>query len=134
MIYITRKVHFNAAHRIYNPAWSDEKNEAVFGLCSGKNGHGHNYELEVTVCGEIDPETGYVMDLGKLNEIIYENIVKKVDHKHLNLDVEFMRGVIPSSENFAVAIWEQLVSHIKPAKLHSIRLYETPRNFVEFKG
>jgi 6-pyruvoyltetrahydropterin/6-carboxytetrahydropterin synthase len=135
MIYVTRRVHFNAAHRMHNPAWSDERNAEVFGLCNNPNWHGHNYELEVTLAGVPDAGTGYVYDLGKLKQLIDEHVLLKVDHKNLNLDVDFMKGIIPSSENFATAIWQQLVPHIHgSAKLHSIRLYETPRNYVEYRG
>jgi 6-pyruvoyltetrahydropterin/6-carboxytetrahydropterin synthase len=135
MVFVTRLVHFNAAHRMHNPAWSDARNAEVFGLCNNPNWHGHNYELEVTVAGEPDPETGYVMDLGKLKQILDQHVLLKVDHKNLNLDVDFMQGIIPSSENFAIAIWNQIVNHIPPpARLHSVRLYETQRNFVEYRG
>lgn len=134
MVYVTRRVHFNAAHRMANPAWTDEKNAEVFGLCANKNWHGHNYELEVTLAGTPNPETGYVYDLGKLNQLLEERILTKVDHKNLNLDVDFMQGVIPSSENFCMAIWRELEPHVAPARLHSVILFETPRNFVEYKG
>jgi len=135
MVFVTRLVHFNAAHRMHNPAWSDARNAEVFGLCNNPNWHGHNYELEVTVAGEPDPETGYVMDLGKLKQILDQHVLHKVDHKNLNLDVDFMQGIIPSSENFAIAIWNQIVNHIPaPAQLYSVRLYETQRNFVEYRG
>jgi len=135
MVYVTRRVHFNAAHRMHNPAWTDARNAEVFGLCNNPNFHGHNYELEVTVAGKPDPDTGYVMDLGHLRKLIDLHVLNKVDHRNLNLDVDFMAGVLPSSENFAVAIWAQLAPHIQaPARLHSVRLYETPRNFVEYRG
>lgn len=134
MIFVTRRVHFNAAHRMHNPAWSDEKNREVFGLCNNPNWHGHNYELEVTVYGKPDPETGYTLDLTILNAILEEHVLRQVDHKNLNLDVPFMQGVIPSSENFAVAIWRQLEPALKPHRLYSVKLYETPRNFVEYRG
>ncbi len=133
-VYVTRKLHFNAAHRMFNPSWSDEKNAEVFGLCNNPNWHGHNYELEVTVVGSPEPETGYVFDLSRLKRIIETRVINKVDHKNLNLDVEFMRGIIPSSENFVVAIWNELKEAVAPATLHLIRLYETPRNFVEYRG
>lgn len=135
MLYVTRRVHFNAAHRMHNPAWTDARNAEVFGLCNNPNFHGHNYELEVTVAGTPHPDTGYVIDLGHLRKLIDEHVLNKVDHRNLNLDVDFMAGVLPSSENFAVAIWQQLAPHIQgPARLHSVRLYETPRNFVEYRG
>jgi 6-pyruvoyltetrahydropterin/6-carboxytetrahydropterin synthase len=135
MIYVTRRVHFNAAHKMYNPSWSLEKNQSVFGPCSNENWHGHNYELEVTIRGVPNPETGYVIDLRLLNQLLEKHILSKVDHRNLNLDVDFMKGIIPSSENFAIAIWRQLAPHIlPPAFLHSVKLFETPRNFVEYKG
>jgi 6-pyruvoyltetrahydropterin/6-carboxytetrahydropterin synthase len=133
-VYITRKVHFNSAHRIYNPNWTDEKNLEVFGGCSNPNWHGHNYLLEVTLCGIPNPETGYVYDLKKLKELIENLIISKVDHKNLNLEVDFMKGIIPTTENFAIQIWNQLQPHIQEAQLYSIKLYETERNFVEYKG
>lgn len=133
-VYITRKVHFNSAHRIYNPKWSDEKNFQIFGGCSNPNWHGHNYILEVTLVGYPDPETGYVYDLKKLKDLIEDKILQKVDHKNLNLDVDFMQGIIPTTENFAIQIWNQLEPHIKDVQLFSVKLYETERNFVEYKG
>jgi len=119
---------------MHNPAWDDERNRQAFGPCNNANGHGHNYELEVTAAGEPHPDTGYVLDLSHLKALIEEHVLQYVDHKHLNLDVEFMQGILPSSENFVVAIWKRLQPHIAPAKLYSIRLYETPRNFVEYRG
>lgn len=133
-MYVTRKVHFNAAHRIYNPNWSDEKNEAVFGKCSNPHWHGHNYEMEVTLCGTPHPETGYVYDLGKLKDILEEVILEKVDHKNLNEQVDFLQGINPTSENLVVAFWRQLAPALAPAELYSIKLYETPRNVVEYRG
>lgn len=136
MIYVTRKVHFNAAHKLWNPKWSVEKNTEVFGPCSNENWHGHNYVLEVTVAGIPNPETGYVIDLKELRDILDVNVLSKVDHKNLNLDVDFMHGVIASSENFAVKIWNQIEQHINNShrKLYSVKLFETERNFVEYKG
>ena len=134
MIYVTRKAHFSAAHRLFNPSFSDEKNLAVYDKCANPNGHGHNYYLEVTVSGEPDAETGYVIDLKKLKHIIEEHFISKVDHKHLNLDVEFLRGIVPTAENIAVACWNQLSPHIRAGKLYSVRLFETQNNFVEYKG
>ncbi len=134
MIYVTRKADFSASHRLYNPKWSDEKNDQVFDKCNNKNGHGHNYILEVTVCGDIDSDTGYVSDLKQLKKIIYDVIIKKVDHKNLNVDVDFLRGIIPTAENIASAFWNQLQDKILHGKLHSIRLHETERNMVEYKG
>ena len=129
---VIRKAHFNAAHRLHNPAWTDEKNQQVFGLCNNPNWHGHNYELEVKVVGEIDPETGMVVDLGWLKNLINEKIERRFDHKNLNIDTEEFRNLNPTAENIAVVIWNILREHL-PAQydLH-IRLYETPRNFVEY--
>lgn len=134
MIYVTRKEHFSAAHRLYNPDWSDEKNDAVFGKCNNRAGHGHNYYVEVTVAGEIDPETGYVVDLKELKSIIRREVLAKVDHKNLNEDVDFLRGVIPTAENIAVGIWNELKDKIPAGRLHSVKLYETEKNIVEYKG
>ena len=134
MIYITRKEHFSASHRLFNPAWSEEKNASVFGKCNNPHGHGHNYEIEVTVGGSPPAETGMVMDLKKLADLIGEEIIEKVDHKHLNLDVDFFKGVIPTAENMAVAFWNILEPKIKEGKLHSIKVYESDNNYVEYKG
>lgn len=133
-VYVTRKVHFNAAHRLFNPNWSDEQNEAVFGLCNNKNWHGHNYELEVTVCGIPNPETGYVIDLKILSDLLEEKVIQKVDHKNLNLDVDFLQNIIPTAENIAIAIWYRICDDLPSGTLYSVKLYETPRNFVEYKG
>ncbi|MBL7814461.1 MAG: 6-carboxytetrahydropterin synthase [Saprospiraceae bacterium] len=129
---VFRKAHFNAAHRLHNPLWSDEKNKAVFGLCNNPNYHGHNYELEVRITGDIDPETGYVYDLGKLAKIVKEEIENRFDHKNLNLDTPEFRDLNPSAENIAVVIWRILRGCIEPEFDIQVRLYETPRNFVEF--
>lgn len=137
MVYLSRLEHFNAAHKLYNPNWSEEKNKAVFGPCSNENWHGHNYELIVTVKGMPDPETGFVIDLKKLSILIRENIIKQVDHKNLNLDVPFMQGQLASTENLIIAFWkilEPLIPGISSSRLHSLKLYETPRNFVEYFG
>lgn len=138
MVYLSRLEHFNAAHKLYNPKWSEEKNKAVFGPCSNENWHGHNYELIVTVKGKPDPETGFVIDLKQLSILIRENIIKKVDHKNLNLDVPFMKDQLASTENLIIAFWnilEPLIPGISSsARLHSLKLYETPRNFVEYFG
>jgi 6-pyruvoyltetrahydropterin/6-carboxytetrahydropterin synthase len=133
-VYVTRKLHFSAAHRLYNPNWPAEKNEEVFGLCNNPNWHGHNYELFVTVAGAPQEDTGYVVDLGKLKRIVNQHVVDKVDHKNLNLDVDFMMDKITSTENFAVEIWNILVDKVRPAELVSVKLYETERNFVEYRG
>lgn len=135
-VYVTRKVHFNAAHKLWNPEWTREKNQAVFGACSNENWHGHNYVLEVTVAGTPDPDTGYVMDLKHLREILETKVISKVDHRNLNLDVDFMQNQRTSSENFAVAIWQQIEKEINTPhrKLYSVKLFETERNFVEYRG
>lgn len=134
MVYVTRREVFSSSHRLYNPALSDEENENLFGKCSNPNGHGHNYTLEVVVAGEIDPMTGYVIDLSVLKKIIKQNVIAKIDHKNLNLDVEFLKNKIPSSENIAMGIWGQLVDVIPKGRLFSVKLYETENNYVEYKG
>ncbi|MGF7232167.1 6-pyruvoyl trahydropterin synthase family protein [Arachidicoccus sp.] len=135
MVYLTRIEHFNAAHKLYNPNWSKEKNEEVFGLCANENWHGHNFELYITIKGMPDPDTGFVMDVKKLSKIIVEKITDKLDHKNLNLDVDFLQGKICSTETLAMAIWQQLAPHLpNNVHLHSVKLYETPRIFVEYFG
>ena len=134
MMYVTRREHFSSAHRLFNPAWSEDRNAQVFGKCSNPAGHGHNYYVEVTVAGEIDPETGYVVDLKQLKEVILERVIRRVDHKNLNVDVDFLRDVIPTAENIAVAIWQQLQGHIPSGRLFQVRLYETEKNFVDYRG
>lgn len=129
---VYRKAHFNAAHRLHNPAWSDEKNATIFGLCNNPNYHGHNYELVVKVTGEIDPETGYVYDLGILNNMIKTHIENRFDHKNLNLDCVEFKDLNPTAENIVVVIWKILRGHLEEQFDLKIRLYETPRNFVEF--
>ncbi|RFP63614.1 6-carboxytetrahydropterin synthase [Hymenobacter lapidiphilus] len=137
MIYISRQEHFNAAHKLHNPKWSDERNTEVFGPCANVNWHGHNYDLIVTVKGRPDPETGFVIDLKDLSNLIRAHVIDQVDHKNLNLDVPFMAGQLASTENLVVAFWKILqpeIEQISPARLHSLKLYETPRNFVEYFG
>ncbi len=136
MIFVTRKERFNAAHKLFKPEWSEEENLRIFGKCSNPNWHGHNYELYVTVKGQADPSTGFVMDLKKLSTIIRSKVIEKVDHKNLNLDVDFMHGKMPSTEILAVAIWEQIEPEIKSSGsiLHCVKLYETENNFVEYYG
>lgn len=134
MVYVTRKMQFSASHRLFNPTFNSEKNEQIFDKCNNPNGHGHNYSLEVTVKGIPDPETGYVIDLKKLRDIIDEFIIDKVDHKHLNFDVDFLRGIIPTAENIAVVFWSILEPRIRQGALHSIKLYESEHNFVEYFG
>ncbi len=138
MIYVTRKEHFNAAHRLYNPSWSEEKNQEVFGPCANNNWHGHNFDLFVTVKGMPDADTGFVIDLKTLGDIIKTTIIDKVDHKNLNLDVDFMQGKMASCEIFVMEIWKILAKAIEAsasnARLHYIKLVETPKNFVEYYG
>ena len=135
MVYLTRAEHFNAAHKLYNPSWSKEKNDEVFGKCANDNWHGHNYELFVTVKGEPDPDTGFLVDAKKLSIIINQHVIEKIDHRNLNLDVDFMQGKMCSSENLVIEIWNQLQPNL-PAnvQLHCIKLYETPRIYVEYFG
>jgi 6-pyruvoyltetrahydropterin/6-carboxytetrahydropterin synthase len=134
MVYVTRKAHFSAAHRLFNPDFSDEKNEAVFDKCNNPHGHGHNYTVEVTVAGEPDPETGYVIDLKKLGQIIDEIILGKVDHKHLNYDVPELAGVIPTAENIALVFWNLLEPHIESGHLDKVRVAESDNNYAEYRG
>jgi 6-pyruvoyltetrahydropterin/6-carboxytetrahydropterin synthase len=136
MIYITRKEHFNAAHKLFNPAWDEAKNMEVFGKCANPNWHGHNYYLYVTVKGEVNPDTGYTVNLKDLSTIIRLSITEKLDHKNLNLDVEFMKDLMPTTENVAIAIWNQLEKQVAQLGgiLHCIKLCETENNFVEYFG
>lgn len=136
MIYITRKERFNAAHKLYKPEWSEEKNKEVFGKCSNPNWHGHNYELFITVKGMPNPETGFVIDLKVLSQIVKEKVIDPLDHKNSNLDVKFMQGIMASTEMLAVQIWNQLYDAINSqgAMLHAVKLYETENNFVEYFG
>ncbi len=133
-MFVTRRETFSASHRLYNPALSEARNTELFDKCANPNGHGHNYILEVTVTGEPAGETGYVIDIKKLKEIIRREIIAKVDHKHLNYDVEFLRNTIPTSENVAKAFWTVLKDKIEGAHLYSIRLHETENNVVEYRG
>jgi 6-pyruvoyltetrahydropterin/6-carboxytetrahydropterin synthase len=130
----TRRLLFNAAHRLFNPAFSDTENEVTFGKCNNPNWHGHNYTLEVSVEGEIDEATGYVLDLSKLRDIVEREIVDRVDHKNFNLDVEFMQGIIPTAENIVVQFWKILEPAVAPAKLTKLMLRETENNHVEYTG
>jgi 6-pyruvoyltetrahydropterin/6-carboxytetrahydropterin synthase len=138
MVHVSRKEHFNAAHRLYNNAWSQEKNDEVFGACANKNWHGHNFELTVTIAGTPDPETGFVFDLKKLGTLIRAEIIAKVDHKNLNVDVDFMQGKIPTIEVFIMEIWSILapaINDTNPAgKLHKLLLTETNKQFAEYYG
>ena len=130
---VTRRVHFNAAHRLHNPALSDEENQRLYGVCNNPNWHGHNYELDVTIEGECDPVTGYLVDLGEIRDLA-EGVLKEVDHRNLNLDVPWLQGIIPSTENVVVALWGQLAPRIPRGRLARLVLYETPRNWAEYTG
>jgi 6-pyruvoyltetrahydropterin/6-carboxytetrahydropterin synthase len=138
MIYISRQEHFNAAHKLYNSNWSEEKNKEVFGPCANANWHGHNFEIIVTVKGNPDPDTGFVVDLKQLSTLIRKEIISKVDHKNINMDVDFMKGKMASTEILTIEFWKILEPKLSTitsvGKLHSIKLYETPRNFVEYFG
>ena len=136
MIFVTRKERFNSAHKLSKPDWTDARNLEVFGKCSNPNWHGHNYELFVTVKGEPDHETGFVMDLKKLSHIIRVKVIDKLDHKNINLDVDFMKGIMPSTEMLAAAIWNQINEEIERegCRLHCVKLFETENNFVEYYG
>ena len=136
MIYISRDAHFCAAHKLYNDKWSKDKNEEVFGACANENWHGHNFDMTITVKGSVDPETGFVMNFKDLKKIVKEEILDKVDHKNLNLDVDFMQGKLASTENLAIGIWNELDEDVKSlgAQLHCIKVIESENNFVEYYG
>jgi 6-pyruvoyltetrahydropterin/6-carboxytetrahydropterin synthase len=131
---ITRRLQFNAAHRVHNPALSDEENHALFGKCNNPNWHGHNYTLDVSVSGVPDPRTGYVIDLGMLKQIVEREVVNKVDHRNFNLEVDFMKDIIPTTENIIVQMWRVLEPAIAPARLKRLVLWETSNNYVEYEG
>jgi 6-pyruvoyltetrahydropterin/6-carboxytetrahydropterin synthase len=131
---VTRRLRFNAAHRVHNPSLSDDENAALFGKCNNPNWHGHNYILDVSVTGPIDDTTGYVFDLGKVRDIVMREVIEQVDHRNFNLDVAFMRGVIPTSENIVVAFWRVLEPVLRPARLTRLVLWETENNSVEYRG
>lgn len=133
VVTVTRRVHFNAAHRLHNPAFSDERNQQVFGLCNNPNYHGHNYELDVSVEGEIDPETGFVANLTDVKRLVEELVVRRLDHRNLNLDVPDLAGFVPTTENLVVTIWRWLDGKL-PGRLTKLVLWETPRNYVEYTG
>jgi 6-pyruvoyltetrahydropterin/6-carboxytetrahydropterin synthase len=133
-LYLTRRESFSASHRLWNPELSEARNIEIFDKCANPNGHGHNYVLEVTVAGEVGSETGYVIDLKKLKAIIRREIIQYVDHKHLNLDVEYLKGVIPTAENLARIFWQVLEPKITEGRLYSIRLHETENNVIEYRG
>ncbi len=136
MIYITRRERFNAAHRLFRPEYSDEQNLKIFGKCSNPNWHGHNYELFVTVKGEVNPETGFVTNLKALSKIIREKIIQKIDHKNINLEVDFMQNRMASTENLSIAIWEELEGPVSQlgTRLHCVKICESENNFVEYFG
>lgn len=134
LVTVTRRLRFNAAHRVFNPAFSDDKNASTFGKCNNPNWHGHNYTLDVSVEGPIDNATGYVLDLGHLRDIVERDVIEHVDHRNFNLDVEFMKNVIPTSENIVVAFWNILAPAILPATLKRLVLWETENNYVEYTG
>ncbi len=135
MIYLTRIEHFNAAHKLYNESWSEEKNREVFGKCANPNWHGHNYELHITLKGEPNPETGFVYNAKTLGDLIKDVIIEQVDHKNINIDVPFMQGKLTSAENLCIAIWNELMPHISgDARLHCVKLVETRNIFVEYFG
>ena len=131
---VHRKAHFNAAHRLYNPAWSDQKNEAIFGLCNNPHYHGHNYELIVSVTGAIDPETGYVMDMKVLKDIIRDEVEIPFDHKNLNIQVPVFQKINPTAENIVVEIWKRIRKKLDSSLELEVTLYETPRNYVTYSG
>ncbi|MDX2183577.1 MAG: 6-carboxytetrahydropterin synthase [Gemmatimonadaceae bacterium] len=131
---VTRRLRFNAAHRVHNPSLSDAENTALFGKCNHPNWHGHNYVLEVSVTGPIDPVSGYVVDLGRVREIVERDVIEQVDHRNLNLDVPFLAGTNPTSENIIVAMWRVIEPTLKPARLSRLRLWETENNYVEYEG
>ena len=135
IVYLTRIEHFNAAHKLYNPAWTEEKNEEIYGRCANANWHGHNFELYVTIKGYPSAETGFVMDAKKLSNIVNKSVIDQLDHRNLNMDVPFMEGKTTSIENLVIGIWEILAPLIPaPVQLHCIKLVETPRIFIEYYG
>lgn len=134
-VQVTRRLHFSAAHRLHREEWSGTRNEEVFGLCASPNWHGHNYEIDVTLEGEVDPETGFVYDLKRLRDLVEQRVIHDLDHRNLNVDVAWMEGVIPTTENLVVAIWNRLAGGLPGhVRLTRILLWETPRNYVEYRG
>ena len=131
---VTRRLHFSAAHRVHNPAMSDEENRRTFGKCNNPNWHGHNYILDVSVRGAVDERTGYVIDLSRVKDIVTREVIDKVDHRNLNLEVDFLRGTIPTTENVIVAFWRVLEPALEPGKLTRLVLWETVNNYVEYDG
>ena len=134
IVTVTRRLHFNAAHRVHNPRLSDAENAALFGKCNNPNWHGHNYVLDVSVRGPVDPTTGYVIDLARLRDIVRREVIDKVDHRNFNIDVPFMRDRIPTTENIVVAMWNVIAPAITPAVLSRLRLWETENNSAEYRG
>lgn len=133
-VVVTRRAHFNAAHRLFNPAWSDAENVRVFGPCANPNAHGHNYNLDVSVIGDVDPETGYVIDIKQLKDVIEAQVLSRFDHKHLNLDVADFKDLNPTAENIVMVCWRLLAPAIPKGRLHKLVLWETERNIVEYTG
>jgi 6-pyruvoyltetrahydropterin/6-carboxytetrahydropterin synthase len=133
-VIVTRRMHFNAAHRVHNPELSDEENARLFGRCNNPNWHGHNYILDVSVTGPVDKRTGYVMDLAALKRVVQDAVIEQVDHRNFNLEVDFMRDVIPTAENIVVGCWRVLAPRVAPARLVRLVLWETPNNYVEYEG
>ena len=134
IVTVTRRLRFNAAHRVHNPALSDAENSALYGKCNNPNWHGHNYVLEVSVTGPVDERTGYVIDLGKLRAIVEREVLDEMDHRHMNGDVPIMRGINPTAENIVLAIWRALESRVAPGRLARLKLWETENNYVEYSG
>ena len=133
-VYITRRMHFNAAHRLHSDMLTENENKKIYGMCNNPMGHGHNYELEITIKGTPDPVTGMVIDLKALKDLVQQVVIDKVDHKHLNYDVDFMRGVVPTAENIVIAFWQQMRDKIPSGELYELKLYETPRNIASYRG
>jgi 6-pyruvoyltetrahydropterin/6-carboxytetrahydropterin synthase len=131
---VTRLLRFNAAHRVHNPSLSDSENASIFGKCNNPNWHGHNYRLEVSVRGEVDERTGYVIDLGKLRDIVEREVIDRTDHRNFNIDVDYMQGIIPTTENIVVAMWRVIQPALSPARLVRLRLWETDNNYVDYDG
>jgi 6-pyruvoyltetrahydropterin/6-carboxytetrahydropterin synthase len=134
IVTVTRRLRFNAAHRVHNPELSDDENRSLFGKCNNPNWHGHNYVLEVAVEGPIDDRTGYVIDLSELKSIVQREVIDRVDHRNMNVDVDFMCGINPTAENIVVACWRALEQHVAPGRLRRLRLWETENNYVEYDG
>ena len=133
-VIVTRRTHFNAAHRLYQPGWSEAENVRVYGPCANSNSHGHNYNLDVSVIGEVDPKTGYVIDIKTLKDIVEERVLSRFDHKNLNLDVPEFRALVPTAENIVITCWKLLAPHIPAGRLYKLVLWETERNLVEYSG